>query len=100
MQKAIGNKMPCKKEDMWKQVCKAWYGVAQNVREELYNLCQGEPQILLKQNSVQRNTYCTMFAYKFVYVFSFIFFHCCVFIGMYLIFIYTCCLMIYRNKTA
>ena len=29
--------MPCMKEDMWKRVCEAWYSVALNVLEELYN---------------------------------------------------------------
>ena len=31
----IGNQMPCKKEEMWKPVCEAWYSVAPNVLEEL-----------------------------------------------------------------
>ena len=33
----IGNQMPSKKEEMWKRVCEAWYSVALNVLEELYN---------------------------------------------------------------
>ena len=33
----IGNKMPCKKEEMRKPVCEAWYSVAPNVLEELNN---------------------------------------------------------------
>ena len=33
----IGNQMPCKKEEMWKHVCEAWYSVAPNVLEELNN---------------------------------------------------------------
>ena len=33
----IGNQMPCKKEEMWKPVCEAWYSVAPNVLEELNN---------------------------------------------------------------
>ena len=33
----VGNQMPCIKEDMWKRVCEAWYSVALNVLEELYN---------------------------------------------------------------
>ena len=37
MQKKIGNQMPFMKEDMWKRVCEAWYSVALNVLEELYN---------------------------------------------------------------
>ena len=36
--KEIGNQMLCKKEDMWKRVCEAWYRVAPNILEELYNL--------------------------------------------------------------
>ena len=30
----IGNQMPCRKEEMWKPVCEAWYSVAPNVLEE------------------------------------------------------------------
>ena len=37
MQKEIGNQMPCKKEDMWKQECEAWYSVAPNVQEDIFN---------------------------------------------------------------
>ena len=37
MKKEIGNQMPCKIEKMWKRVCEAWYSVALNVLEELYN---------------------------------------------------------------
>ena len=33
----IGNHMSCKKEQMWKPVCEAWYSVAPNVPEELNN---------------------------------------------------------------
>ena len=33
----IGNRMPCKKEEMWKPVCEASYSVAPNVLEELNN---------------------------------------------------------------
>ena len=31
MKKEIGNHMSCKKEEMWKPVCKPWYSVAPNV---------------------------------------------------------------------
>ena len=37
MKKEIGNQMPCKIEKMWKRVSEAWYSVALNVLEELYN---------------------------------------------------------------
>ena len=37
MQKGIGNQRPCKKGDMWMRVCAAWYSVAPNILEELYN---------------------------------------------------------------
>ena len=33
----IGNQMPCRKKEMWKLVCEAWYSVAPNVLEELNN---------------------------------------------------------------
>ena len=33
----IGNQMPCRKEEMWKPMCEAWYSVAPNVLEELNN---------------------------------------------------------------
>ena len=33
----IGNRMPCKKEEMWKPVCEGWYSVAPNGLEELNN---------------------------------------------------------------
>ena len=54
MKKEIGNQMPCKIEEMWKRVCKAWYSVALNVLENLTIQYQGELQILLKQMEVQR----------------------------------------------
>ena len=37
MKKNIGNQMLYKKEDIWKRVCEAWYSVASNILEELYN---------------------------------------------------------------
>ena len=33
----IGSQIPCKKEEMWKPVCEAWYNVAPKVLEELNN---------------------------------------------------------------
>ena len=33
----IGNQKSCKKEEMWKPVCEAWYSVAPNVQEKLNN---------------------------------------------------------------
>ena len=30
-----GNQMPCRKDEMWKPVCEAWYSVAPNVLEKL-----------------------------------------------------------------
>ena len=36
MKKRIGNQMLCKIEELWKQVCEAWYSVELNVLEELY----------------------------------------------------------------
>ena len=38
MKKEIGNQMVCIIEEMWKRVCEAWYSVAPDVLEELYNL--------------------------------------------------------------
>ena len=35
--KAIGNQMPCKKEEMWKPVYETSFSVAPNVLEELNN---------------------------------------------------------------
>ena len=37
MVKEIGNYMLYLKEEMWKRVCEAWYSVAPNAMEELYN---------------------------------------------------------------
>ena len=37
MKKEIGNRMPCKSEEMWKPVCETWYNLALNVLEELKN---------------------------------------------------------------
>ena len=37
IKEVIGNQIPCKKEVLWDRVCDAWYCVARNVLEELYN---------------------------------------------------------------
>ena len=37
MKKEIGNQMLCKKKDILKRVCEAWYSVAPNILEKLYN---------------------------------------------------------------
>ena len=55
-EKEIGNQMPCKIVEMWKQACKAWYSVALNALEELYNLMPRRIADLIKQIKVQRNT--------------------------------------------
>ena len=56
MKKEIGSQMPCKIEEMWKRVFKAWYSVALNVLENFTIQFQGELQILLKQMEIQQNT--------------------------------------------
>ena len=48
--------MPFKKEEMWKQVCEAWYSVAPNVLEELYNSMPRRIANSLKQREIQRYT--------------------------------------------
>ena len=50
----IGNQLPCLKEEMWKQVCEAWYSVALNVLEELNNSMSRRIVDLIKQMEVQR----------------------------------------------
>ena len=37
MKKEIGNQMLCKKKDILKRVCEAWYSVTPNILEKLYN---------------------------------------------------------------
>ena len=37
IKKVIGNQIPCKREELWDRVGDAWYSVAPNVLEELYN---------------------------------------------------------------
>ena len=50
MKKKIGNQMPCKIEEMWKRVCKAWYSVELNVLEELYNSMSWRMAELIEAN--------------------------------------------------
>ena len=51
MKKEIGNLMMlCKKKDMSKQVCEAWYSVAPNILEELYNSLPMRIEDLNKEN--------------------------------------------------
>ena len=40
IKKLIGNQISRKREVMWDRVCDAWYSVAPNVLEELYNSMQ------------------------------------------------------------
>ena len=70
MKKEIGNQKLCKKKDMWKRVCEAWYSVAQNILEELYNSIPRRIAALDKENGAQRNTDFMMQAYKNVVEFS------------------------------
>ena len=44
----IGNQMLCKKKKMWKRVCGAWFSVALNVQEELYNAMPRQIADLIK----------------------------------------------------
>ena len=52
--KEVGNQLLCLKEEMWKRVCEAWYSVAPNVLEELYNSMPMTKVDLIKQGEVQR----------------------------------------------
>ena len=45
----IGNQLLCLKEELWKRVCKAWYSVAPNVLEDLYNSMSRRNEDLIKQ---------------------------------------------------
>ena len=49
MKKEIGNQMLCIK-DMRKRVCGAWYSVAANILEELYNSMPRRIAYLIKEN--------------------------------------------------
>ena len=40
--------MPCKKEEMWKQVCESWYSVAPRILKELYIQMQSSIADLIK----------------------------------------------------
>ena len=44
----IDNQMPCKKENIWKRVCEAWYSVALNVLEEPCNVMPKQIADLIK----------------------------------------------------
>ena len=55
MNKEIVNQMPCIKEEMWKRVCEAWYSVAANVLEELYDSMPRRIAYRIKHRDVQRN---------------------------------------------
>ena len=50
LKKEIGNQMLCKKKDMWKRVCEAWYSVAPNILEELYKSMPRRIADLNKEN--------------------------------------------------
>ena len=54
MKKDIGNHLPCLKEELLKQVCEAWYSVAQNVLEELNSSMPRSIANIIKQMEVQR----------------------------------------------
>ena len=55
MKKEINNQMLCKIVEMWMRVCKAWYIVALNVLEELYNSMPRRIADLIKQMEVHQN---------------------------------------------
>ena len=46
----IGSQMPCRKEEMCKPVCEAWYRVAPNILEELNNSMPRITTDLIKAN--------------------------------------------------
>ena len=54
MKKEVGNQLLCLKEKMWKRVCEAWYSVAPNVLEEIYNSMPRRIADLITQGEVQR----------------------------------------------
>ena len=54
MKKEIGNQMLCKFEDMWKRVCEAWYSVASNILEELYNSMPRRSADLIKKGDATK----------------------------------------------
>ena len=54
IKKVIGNQIRCKREEMWDRVCDAWYSVALNVLEELYNFMPRRIEDLyIKQREMQ-----------------------------------------------
>ena len=55
IEKVIGNQIPCKREEMWDQVCNAWYSVALNVLEKLYYSMPRRITDFIKQREMQRN---------------------------------------------
>ena len=55
IEKVIGNQIPCKREEMWDQVCDAWYSVALNVLEKPYNSMPRRITDFIKQREMQRN---------------------------------------------
>ena len=52
----IGNQMPCRKEEIWKPVCEAWYSVAPNTLEELNNSTPRRIADLIKGKRDTKNT--------------------------------------------
>ena len=50
MKKESGNQVSCKIDETWKQVCEAWYSVALNVLEELYNSMRRRIADLIEAN--------------------------------------------------
>ena len=54
MKKDISNQLPYLQEEMWKQVCEAWYSVAPNILEELSNLMPRRIADPIEQMEVQR----------------------------------------------
>ena len=95
LQTEIGNQIPRKKEDMWKRVYEAWKSVAPNVMEELYNSMSRGIADLIKAKGSATNYWLYDVGHRNVFKLC-----CRGFIGMIFIFIYNCCLMIYRNKMA
>ena len=77
---------------MWKRVCEALYSVALNVLEEMYKSMPRKIADLIKQGGGggEKSTDFMMEAYRYIVMFSLdsIKVCCCVFIEMYLIFIY------------
>ena len=46
----IGSQMPCRKGEMTKPVCEAWYSISPKVLEELNNAMQRRIRDLIKGN--------------------------------------------------